>query len=349
MTKREQEILSLIKKNPLMSQNDLANILNITRSSVGVHIANLMKKGLIKGKGYVLGSDYAVVVGASNVDIFGDVENIIMHDSNIGQISTSLGGVGRNIAENIGLLGVDVKLISIVGNDIYGDKILNETSKVDLSNITISDDRTGVYLSIGKEMILAINDMKINDNFTIKHIDKLDSVLSLAKIIVIDTNFSKELIEYTAKKYHDKILILDTVSTVKGSKVKEFLGLFHTIKPNKMEAEMLSGISINNEGDLLKVCSHFHSIGVKDVFITMGDKGVYFSNGVLQGMINSPKVKVVNATGAGDAFVAGLVYGYMNSLGIINTTKAAMKCSEIALRSHETINKNLNNKLIEVE
>ncbi len=349
MTKREQEILEIVKLNPMVSQNEIAEALSITRSSVGVHIANLMKKGLIKGKGYVLGSDYVVVIGASNVDVFGDSDNMIMHDSSIGRISTSLGGVGRNIAENIGLLGVDVKLISIVGNDVYGQKILNETANVDLNNVLTIDENTGVYLSVGKEMLLAINDMGINDSFSTKHIDKYDHLLKHAKMIVLDTNFSSEVIDYVVTRYSDVITILDTVSTVKASKVKDIIGKFHTIKPNKMEAEYLSGISINSNDDIKKVAEYFHKEGVVDVFITLGSEGVYYSNSKENGFIESKKIDVINATGAGDAFVAGLVFGYSNDYSIKDCAISASNCSRVALQSEETINKKMNRSLIEVK
>ena len=72
MTQREQEILALLESNPMISQQELADKLGITRSSVAVHISNLQKKGYIAGKGYVLRKkDYAVVVGGVNVDICG--------------------------------------------------------------------------------------------------------------------------------------------------------------------------------------------------------------------------------------------------------------------------------------
>ena len=66
MTQRERQILQLIESNPMISQQELADQLNITRSSVAVHISNLLKKGYIAGKGYVLRTgSYAVVVGVA--------------------------------------------------------------------------------------------------------------------------------------------------------------------------------------------------------------------------------------------------------------------------------------------
>jgi pseudouridine kinase len=126
MTNREAELLKLIRKNPEISQNELAAILGITRSSVAVHITNLIKKGHILGKGYILKQeDYVCVLGGSNMDIVGfPHKNLVLHDSNPGKVKISLGGVGRNIAENLVHLGVSTKLISAIGDDLYGKKIL---------------------------------------------------------------------------------------------------------------------------------------------------------------------------------------------------------------------------------
>ena len=117
MTQRERQILQLIEANPMISQQELADKLGITRSSVAVHISNLTKKGCIAGKGYVLRSgSYAVIVGGVNVDIGGhSFAPLVDSDSNPGRVSMSLGGVGRNIAHNASLLGVDVRLLTAYG------------------------------------------------------------------------------------------------------------------------------------------------------------------------------------------------------------------------------------------
>ena len=63
MTHRERQVLKLIEADPMISQQEIADTLGITRSSAAVHISNLTKKGYIAGKGYVLRSgSYAVVV-----------------------------------------------------------------------------------------------------------------------------------------------------------------------------------------------------------------------------------------------------------------------------------------------
>ena len=120
MTQREQEILRLIEKDLMIQQQEIADKLGIARSSVAVHISNLTKKGYIAGKGYVLRSgSYAVVVGGVNVDIGGrSFAPLIGADSNPGTVSVSLGGVGRNIAHNLSLLGADVRLLAAYGGGL---------------------------------------------------------------------------------------------------------------------------------------------------------------------------------------------------------------------------------------
>ena len=115
MTKRERQLLNWIEENPLISQKELADKAGITRSSVAVHISNLMKKGYITGKGYIVQSaPYVTVVGGVNVDIGGRPEAaLVARDSNPGAVSSSLGGVGRNIAHNMALLALAAAPIPI--------------------------------------------------------------------------------------------------------------------------------------------------------------------------------------------------------------------------------------------
>ena len=125
MTKRERQILEWIREDPAISQQELADKAGITRSSAAVHISNLMKKGYITGRGYLLRTaPYIVVIGGVNMDIGGlAYEPLVAADSNPGKINMSLGGVGRNIAHNMCLMGVDVRLLTAYGDDVYGEKV----------------------------------------------------------------------------------------------------------------------------------------------------------------------------------------------------------------------------------
>lgn len=119
MNNREKEILAILRRNPLIQQNEIADMLQISRSRVAAHIMDLMRKGRIKGKGYILTEqEYCVVVGTINMDIRGMADiRYPQSASHPGTIHCSAGGVGRNIAHNLALLGRDVHLLSVIGDD----------------------------------------------------------------------------------------------------------------------------------------------------------------------------------------------------------------------------------------
>lgn len=349
MTNREQEILDLIKQNPMISQKELADLLGITRSSAAVHITNLVKKGYIEGKGYIVReSPYICVVGGSNMDIIGLPYNeLILEDSNPGKVFISLGGVGRNIGENLIKLGIEVKLITAVGNDIYGKKILEESRNIGLNmkdSLISKEYSTSTYLSILDEkgdMKVAIAHMEIFDSIKLDFIKEKNHVIKNSKICIIDTNIPEDIIEYIVTNNKDIDFFLDTVSSSKAKKVKNIIGNFHTIKPNKIEAEILSGIKITTDNDLKRVSHYFLNKGVKQVFISLGENGIYYNNGINEEHIKVPKIHVVNATGAGDAFIAALAYCHFNNLEIDYTARFAISSSILALSHENTINPNM--------
>lgn len=348
MTEREKQILELIKNNPTISQQNIANQLGIKRSSVAVHILNLTRKGYIKGKGYIFDDEkYVVVIGGSNMDIAGFCTGgIIKNDSNPGRVKLSFGGVGRNIAENLVKLGVNTKLISIVGNDFYGKKISEDCVRagIDISLLKMEPDlRTSVYLSIienNGDMNVAIADMDIIDHLDESYLNKHTSIIKNASAVVVDTNLKKEVLEKIAQNFGNH-LFLDTVSTTKTKKVKECLHLFHTIKPNRLEAEILTGFQLDNEKSIEKAVAYFIDLGIQQVFISFGKDGIAFGTKEQFGFFKPPAVISVNETGAGDAFMSGLVYGYLNELYIQETVKFASAASAVTIENENTINPEL--------
>lgn len=289
-----------------------------------------------------------IIVGGASIDIQGFSRNkLIYRDSNIGSLNISLGGVGRNIGENLVKLGVSTKLISVIGDDIYGKEIFDEANSTGLdmkNSLILKGKDTSTYLSITDErgdMALAISSMDIYDNMNVEFIEKKRDIIEDAKICIVDTNIPKEVIEYMVFNFKNVKFFLDTVSTAKTAKVKDIIGSFNTIKPNKLEVEILTGIKILSNDDLVKSANYLHDKGVNRVFITLGKDGVFYSDGAIRGRIESPNFEIINATGAGDAFVAALAYGYLNNIDIEETARIGMAASVIALSHKNTINPNM--------
>lgn len=345
MTQRERQILQLIEANPLISQQELAQALNITRSSVGVHIANLTKKGLIAGRGYVLRSgSYAVVVGGMNVDIGGrSYASLVDSDSNPGAVSLTLGGVGRNIAHNLCLLGTEVKMLSAYGDDMNGSRLAASCSElgIDLSHaLQIPGVNTSTYLYIADEtgeMKLAISDMEICNRITPSYVAGQMGVLRNAQVVVADCNLPQETLIYLAN--HCPVpLFVDTVSTIKAEKIRPILDKIHTLKPNRLEAELLSGIKIETQADLEKAAYALMDMGLHRIFISLGADGVLACmNGEILHLPNLPGT-MVNTTGCGDAFMSAIVWAYLEGMDLRATALAGLAAGSIAMESAMTIN-----------
>ncbi len=345
MTQREQEILNILKQEPTISQNDIASRLGITRSSVAVHITNLLKKGYLLGKGYIVQDEpYVLVIGGSNVDIQGfPKEKLIHKDSNIGTVKVSLGGVGRNIAENCARLGIPTRLMSVIGDDPYGQKILKEAQAIGLNmqdTLVLSGEVTSTYLSILDEthdMALAINHMDSIEKLTVDHIRAKRSIIEHAQLVVLDTNLSQDVLDHLLTQYPKTKFFVDTVSTKKALKIKEHLKNIHTLKPNRMEAEVLT--NSHAETPLLELGA---KLKCKRSFISLGSQGVQVFDAKSHHHFPTKAIEVINATGAGDAFMAGLVYAYLKGYDIKETCTVAMAASRLALSHPDTINPNLN-------
>ena len=345
MTQRERQILQWIEADPMISQERLAEMAGITRSSVAVHISNLMKKGYIAGKGYVLRSgSYAAVVGGVNMDIGGrSFAPLVARDSNPGKVRMSLGGVGRNIAHNMSLLGVDVRFLTAFGDDLYAQRIAAYCGElgIDISHaLTVPGGATPTYLFLNDcdgDMALAVSDMEICERITPAYLAANLPLLNNAQLVVTDTNIPAESLRYLTEHCTAPIFA-DPVSTAKAAKLKPVLGRLHTLKPNRIEAELLSGVRITDDESLRLAAQTLLDTGLHRVFISLGTDGVLAADRREMRLVPCCKATMRNATGAGDAFMAALAWAYLEGTDLENTAASAAAAAAIAIESFETIN-----------
>lgn len=126
LTAREKEIIEALQKEPLISQDELATRFGISRSSVAVHISNLMKKGIILGKGYVFSQKAAVVVvGQVGLEIR------VREEGDSTSIDLEHAGFGLEMCRNLASFGVNPKLVTVIGNDELGHNILDKLAALD--------------------------------------------------------------------------------------------------------------------------------------------------------------------------------------------------------------------------
>ena len=332
MTQRERQILNWIEADPMISQQELADRAGITRSSVAVHISNLMKKGCIAGKGYIVTrSPYVTVVGGMNMDIGGRPHGkLVARDSNPGTVRMSPGGVGRNIAHNMSLLGLDVRLVTAFGDDMYAQKLASVCGElgIDISQSpVIPGGHTSTYLFVndeGGDMQLAVSDMDIYENLTPRVLQSRRQLLDGSQVVVLDTNLPAETVAWVAENCRAPIFA-DPVSTAKAEKLRPVLGALHTLKPNRMEAELLSGVEITNGESLRRAAAKLLETGLHRVFISLGADGVFAAdhNGATL-LLPAPKGHMVNTTGCGDSFMAALAWAYLQGSDLERSARAGL-------------------------
>ena len=345
MTQRERQILQLIEADPMISQQAIADTLGITRSSVAVHISNLTKKGCIAGKGYVLRTgSYAVVVGGVNVDICGrSFHPLVEADSNPGRVSTSLGGVGRNIAHNMSLMGVDVRLLTAFGDDPNGQRVAASCSElgIDASHaLRLAGETTSTYLYLtgpDGEMALAVSDMEVCRRITPAYLAGNLPLLQSAQVVVADANIPEESLRYLAQN-SSAPLFVDPVSTAKAEKLRPILSRIHTLKPNTLEASILSGVEIHTDADVELAADRLLQMGVHRLFLSLGSRGVYAAIGSERLWLQNLPGTMVNTTGCGDAFMAALVWAYLEGMDLKDTALSGLAAAAVAMESPETIN-----------
>ena len=296
---------------------------------------------------------YALVFGVSVFDICGFTDNNYRsNDSNPGKVRTSFGGVCRNIAECMARVGVNTKFISVLGDDEAGLRMMDHSKVMnyDMSeSLIVKGGSTPTYMAIldeQGEMVSAVVDMKIIDAFTTDFIDSKADIIKNSEYMILDSD-RPDIVEYIIKTFSgDTKFILDPVSAAKAELVKHLIKYFHTIKPNRYEAEIMCGFKIHNDEDLRRAGKYFKDLGIENVFITLDEDGIYYNNGVQEGKLKANDSVVVNVTGAGDSFVAGIASGYMNNVNIVDTVKYAMSMSTITISTEETIHPEMSNELV---
>ena len=293
-------------------------------------------------------------VGGANIDVQGFSNTPVnMRDSNPGVIRLCPGGVGRNIAENLARLGTNVRMVSAVGADPFGEIILKscKDAGMDISHIEIIPDaRSSAYLVLTDsdgDMLAAVSDMHIlkdmDSDFILRHAEAFDS----ADAIVLDPNLSMECLEVLTSRWKNKPLFADPISTAYAGTLKQFLPRLFMVKCNRQEAEIFAEMRIQSDEDVEMAADRILSAGTDCAVITLGSKGVFYKDkdGLCLRKHHKP-LEPVSATGAGDSFTAAMVYGWLTGMTPEQSLELAMRAAEITIMDVQTVSPRIRSALL---
>jgi pseudouridine kinase len=352
MTEKEQLIFNLIRKNPYISQQELAETVGLSRPSVANIISGLTKKGHILGRAYIINESKEIVcIGGANLDRkFYIKDRVRMGTSNPTRSIRSIGGVARNIAENLGRLGMEVTLITACGADSDWAFIEENSSLyMNLEKVAkIPGMSTGSYTAVldtDGELVIALADMEVYEMLTPEFLLKQEILLSRAKCLVADLNCPKETLQFLCHfaKKHERPLVLMPVSSPKMNRLPDDLNGVTWLITNRDESESYFNCKITNQTEWSQVLEKWLSLGISNVVITNGKNGAMIGNKT-EGIFHIPSIEtkeIVDVTGAGDAFSAAVIYSWLEGKSLLDIVKAGAVNASKTLRSSYTVRQDL--------
>lgn len=283
------------------------------------------------------------VIGGANIDIGGFPSGrVAMQDSNPGRVRLSAGGVGRNIACNLARLGVETHLLAAFGDDAFARVALEDCARAGVDctlAFTFPGEASSSYLFIadsGGDMQLAINDMAICDRLTPEVLRERLDALNAMDAVVLDANLPAETLTFLAENLRPPILA-DAVSTAKAPRLLGAMPRLAAVKPNAIEAETLTGIPVHGPDSAARTATRLMELGARRAFITLGERGVCCADRRETLFLPGGAVRMVNATGAGDAFTAALAWAQLGRLSLDECCAAGLAAASIALESMDTV------------
>jgi len=297
-------------------------------------------------------SQSVLVVGAAGLDIKGLAAGALLPGtSNAGRVRRSLGGVARNVAENLARLDVNVTLLTAVGEDSGGRQIMEQAAAcgVDTSpSIIVKGGRTGAYLAVvdeGGNLSIAIDDMSIVESITPRYLNDRRRLFSEASMLVVDANLTPEALRTIfnlAGKYNLPVCA-DPTSTALADRLCPHLKQLHLIAPNLAEAAVLTGQpAARTQDEALNAARQLVSLGVDFAILTLGDQGSAYATFEESGLVPAMRADIVDPSGAGDALTAATIFAVLNDIPTHEAVRLGIAAATLTLQSKETVNPELN-------
>lgn len=274
------------------------------------------------------------VIGGANADITATTfRTFVPEDSNPGKVGLTPGGVARNIAHNLSLLGDEVVFLTMFADDAFG-RFTADSCKQAGIDISLCDKAApglqSCFLSINDcdgEMIGGVADMTAANGITPEWVRERLTQVDKVDAFVADANIPVETLSFLIDNV-DAPLYVDAVSGAKALKIggaieRSDKKTIHTLKCNSMEAKALSQLR-----------------GIQRRYVSMGAEGLDVIEGASKKHFDSLPCHVVNTTGAGDALMAGIVHAG-STASIEDAARIGLRCAKITVECPNTVNNQL--------
>jgi pseudouridine kinase len=256
-------------------------------------------------------------IGATLIDeLYFTTTALVPHSSNPAQKSTHIGGVMHNIMHHLALLGVKPGLITAIGNDAEGQTIKAhfDQIQIDYAGMLQADASTGKYVSILDEvgnLFVAVCEDNCGKYLTVAYLESQLTYMMDFDLLLIDTNLETEVIQWLIHfaNANQKLLIIEPVSVTKARKLAalDLTGVY-LITPNEEELEALGrDVEASQEEQIAALLRR----GVSNLWLRQGAQGSTWITNTSRFSLGVPTITIADTTGAGDAALAGWVFGFI--------------------------------------
>lgn len=279
-----------------------------------------------------------IVIGSSNVDMVVRTSHLPAPGETIlgGEFFMNQGGKGANQAVAIKRLGGNLIFMAKLGNDVLGWQSVGYFKKegIDTRYIAFDEDSASGVALISVDdhaensiVVASGANMLLNE----QDVDKMLEEMCEGDILLMQLEIPLQTVEYAARKAFGKGVKVVLNPAPARSLPKELFRHLYMVTPNRIEAEMLTGIKIANDADVEKVAEEICAMGVKNVIITLGSKGCLIREEGVSYRIDAFKVEPVDTTAAGDTFNGALCVGLSEGMDLKQAAVMASKASSIAV------------------
>lgn len=266
-----------------------------------------------------------------------------------------MGGVARNVAENLGRLGCGPLLLTAVGDDREGEWLLAETGAQGVETglaLRVAGARTGSYTAVlepSGELVIALNEMRVTEELTAAALAARWESIARARLVFADTNLPGATLAYLITRCRDEglRLVVDPVSAIKAERLPERLDGVSAILPDRFEAAVLAGMPGEmSEAPDAGAAAHeawdalatgIQARGAHAVVISLGAAGLFYASPEVTYRLPAYAGPVVEVTGAGDALAAGLLYGLLHDELPERCCRLGLAAAALTVRSARSV------------
>jgi pseudouridine kinase len=293
------------------------------------------------------GEHNVLVIGAAGLDlkVRPRTDEVELSRSNPGAIRWGWGGVARNIAENLVRLGAHENLITAIGDDWWGQALLDQLRELGINteaSIVSSAYDTASYVALyrsGQQLWMAFDDMAVMQEITPGYLNRLRSMVKEADIVCIDANLSSRALQtlFRLANQYDVPVCADPTAALLAHRLHPYLSELMAITPDRDEAEALLGETLDDDEAISVGARGLVQAGVDLAVITLGAEGLYYATSEESGRIPAFPVEVVDLTGVGDALTAAVAYGLLEDVSPEEAVRLGMAAAAQTIACRETV------------